>query len=205
MDLSSLEEKKSFRQRTEGLRGKDLWDYIWMYYKVAIITGAFLLFMAISITSGAIHNHNELKKVQLMILEEGSAQATQLWEEEASIISTPYLAAGTQVNFMIAARITANELDVSIIPAEHVTWIQAQEGITPLDDLLILPDEASAERIVNPETGEVMAVCINNTPFYEDIDASCDYVDDLYLCISARNERLPAAVEFAQRILDTVE
>ena len=205
MDLSSLEEKKSFRERTNGLRGKAFWEYIWMYYKVAIIVGAFMLFMAISITCGAIRNHNELKKVQLMILEDGSPHAAALWEEEASIISTPYLAAGTQVNFMIAARITANELDVSIIPAEHVTWIHAQDGITPLDDLLTLPDEESAERIVDPETGAVMAVCINNTPFYEQIDASCDYVDDLYLCISARNERLPAAVEFAQRILDTVE
>ena len=201
MDLSSLEERKSFRERTKGLQGK----VFWMYYKVAIIAGGFMLFMAISITCGAIRNHNELKKVQLMILEEGSLLATELWEEEASIISTPYLAAGTQVNFMIAARITANELDVSIIPAEHVTWIDAQEGLAPLDELLTLPDEALAERIVNPETGEVMAVCINNTDFYEQIDASCDYVDDLYLCISARNERLPAALEFAQRILDMVE
>ena len=205
MDLSSLEEKKSFRERTKDLQGKVFWEYVWMYYKVAIIAGGFLLFMAISITCGAIRNHNELKKVQLMILEEGSQLAAELWEEEASIISTPYLAAGNQVNFMIAARITANELDVSVIPAEHVTWIQAQEGITPLDDLLTLPDEELAQRILNPETGEVMAVCINNTDFYEQIDASCDYVDDLYLCISARNERLPAAVEFAQRILDMVE
>ena len=204
MDLSSLEERKSFRERTKGLQGKVFWEYIWMYYKVAIIAGGFLLFMAISITCGAIRNHNELKKVQLMILEDGSRLAAELWEEEASIISTPYLAAGNQVNFMIAARITANELDVSIIPAEHVTWIDAQEGLAPLDELLTLPDESSAERILNPETGEVMAVCINNTDFYEQIDASCDYVDDLYLCISARNERLPAAVEFARRILDLI-
>lgn len=208
MDTRSLEKRKTYREQTAGMTPKEKREHIWTYYKVAILGGAFALFVIISMVSGAIRNHYAMQKVQLMVLSAGSEQAEALWDEEVVITTTPYLAAANQgstgatINMMVAARIAANELDVAIIPADHVQWIHAQEATVPLETVLTLPE--SAECIVDEATGEIIAVSVVNTPFYAQVDAANDYVDDLYLCIMARNERLPAAVEFAQRIIDTI-
>jgi hypothetical protein len=208
MDTRSLEKRKTFREQTAGMTPQEKREHIWHYYKVAILGGAFALFMIISMTVGAIRNHYALQKVQLMVLQAASTQAEALWEEETVITTTPYLAAANQgstgatINMMVAARIAANELDVAIIPKDHVQWIHAQEATVPLETVLTLPE--NAECIVDEATGEIVAVSVVNTPFYGQVDAANDYVDQLYLCVMARNERLPAAVDFAQKVVDTI-
>lgn len=208
MDTRSIEKRKTFREQTAGMTPQEKREHIWNYYKLPIIGGAFALFMIISMVTGAIRNHYELKLVQLMILDAGTVQAKETWEGEAVVISTPYLAAGeqaaagTSINMMVGARLGANELDVSLVPKDHVQWIAAQEAIVPLETVLTLPE--GVDCIVDEETGAILAISIVNTPFYAEVEAANDYVDDLYLCISARGERLPGAVAFAQKIVDTI-
>ena len=105
--------------------------------------------MIISMSVGAARHRADLKLVQLMVLDAATVQAKETWEGEAVIISTPYLAAGAQqeaagttINMMVGARLGANELDVSLIPKDHVYWIAAQEAIVPLETVLTLPENA---------------------------------------------------------------
>lgn len=193
---------KSFRENTEGMTFAQKLAYIWEYYKVWILTAAFVLFMAVSMGSGMLRNHRAMQLVQLGVLNEAAEQAETMWQDEATVISVPYFSLDVPVNLMLGARIASNELDVCLLPEEHVDWISNQEAIVPLEEILELP--ANARTLCNEETGEVLAVCINDTPFYRTADEGSEYMADLYLCVTAQGERLPDAVAFAQKIVDTI-
>ena len=196
-------DRKSFRENIRNMDRKQRLEYIWMYYKVRIIVCASLLFMAVSMGSAMVKNHQAMQKVQLAVLNAESEVAKELWPEETTVVAVSYLSADPQVLYALGARLYANELDVSLLTKDHVDWISAQDALVPLDDILELPGD-EAEKIYDEETGQVLAVCVNDTPFYAVSDERNEYLDDLYLCVSARDERLPDAITFAQKVLDTI-
>lgn len=193
---------KTFQENTKDMSFGQKLDYIWDYYKVWILTTAFVLFMVISMGIAKVRNIRAMELVQLAVLTEAIEEAEDRWQEEATLISTPYFGVDVPVNLMLGARLAANELDVSLLPDDHTMWINNQEGARDLREILILPEDA--QTLVDEETGIVYAICINDTPFYRAADEKSDYIADLYLSVSAQEERLPNAIAFAQMIVDTI-
>lgn len=193
---------KTFKENTKGMTFGQKLGYIWDYYKVWILTAAFVCFASISIGTAVHRNHLAMQLVQLGVLNEACPTAEAFWQEEATIISVPYLGVDTPVTLMLGARIAANELDVCLLPDNHTTWIRNQDATVPLEEVLTLPE--GVETLRDEETGEIFAICINDTPFFREADGASEYVADLYLSISAQAERLPAAIDFAQRIVDSI-